>query len=235
MRADVARALLPLVEDDGWFFDTELLVLAERNGLRIHEVPVDWVDDPDSRVDIVATAVADLRGVARLARDLATGRLPVGRLRAEFRRPPRRRLVRRAGRCGSPRSASLSTVAYLALYVLLRHVLPGRRRQRARPARHRPRATPPPTAASPSGCAAGTAPSGTTLHGLAALRRRPRAQLAASLAAAARSPTPPPSRALELAVLVVANARHDRAALRRHSAGGSSRPPPDPLRWRTAR
>ena len=47
-------ALLPLVEDEGWFFDTELLVLAEHNGLRIHEVPVDWVDDPDSRVDIVA-------------------------------------------------------------------------------------------------------------------------------------------------------------------------------------
>jgi glycosyltransferase involved in cell wall biosynthesis len=60
IRADVARRLLPLVEDTGWFFDTELLVLAERSGLRIHEVPVDWVDDPHSSVDIVATAVADL-------------------------------------------------------------------------------------------------------------------------------------------------------------------------------
>ena len=69
----------------GWFFDTELLVLAERTGLRIHEVPVDWVDDPDSRVDIVATALADLRGIARLARDLATGRLPVAELRAAVR------------------------------------------------------------------------------------------------------------------------------------------------------
>src|SRR5439155_19696948 len=68
MRADVARALLPLVEDEGWFFDTELLVLTEHNGLRIHEVPVDWVDDPVSRVDIVSTAADDLRGVWRLLR-----------------------------------------------------------------------------------------------------------------------------------------------------------------------
>ena len=70
IRADRARELLPLVRDRAWFFDTELLVLAERAGLRIHEVPVDWVDDPDSRVDIVSTALADLRGVARLVRDV---------------------------------------------------------------------------------------------------------------------------------------------------------------------
>ncbi len=56
IRADAARALLPLTSDTGWFFDTELLVLAERAGLRIHEVPVDWIDDPDSRVNVVATA-----------------------------------------------------------------------------------------------------------------------------------------------------------------------------------
>ena len=59
--------LLGAVRDDGWFFDTELLVLAQRQGLRIHEVPVDWVDDPDSRVRILRTALEDLRGVARLA------------------------------------------------------------------------------------------------------------------------------------------------------------------------
>ena len=73
MRGDVARSLLPKVADEGWFFDTELLVLAEANGMRIHEVPVDWVDDPDSRVDVVATALGDIRGVLRVARRLAAG------------------------------------------------------------------------------------------------------------------------------------------------------------------
>jgi putative flippase GtrA len=74
VRTDVARALVPLVEDDAWFFDTELLILAERNGFRIHEVPVDWVDDSDSRVDITPTVVADLRGMWRMARRIGSGR-----------------------------------------------------------------------------------------------------------------------------------------------------------------
>jgi putative flippase GtrA len=66
VRRDVLDGLMGDVIDQGWFFDTELLVLAQRRGLRIHEVPVDWVDDPDSRVDIVHTALTDLKGVARL-------------------------------------------------------------------------------------------------------------------------------------------------------------------------
>ncbi|HEX4834650.1 MAG TPA: dolichyl-phosphate beta-glucosyltransferase [Trebonia sp.] len=66
IRSDRARQLLPLVEDTGWFFDTELLALAQWAGLRIHEVPVDWTDDPDSRVDILRTAVGDLRGIVRV-------------------------------------------------------------------------------------------------------------------------------------------------------------------------
>ncbi len=66
VRRDVLDPLMGDVRDQGWFFDTELLVLAQRRGLRIHEVPVDWVDDPDSRVDIVSTAITDLKGVARL-------------------------------------------------------------------------------------------------------------------------------------------------------------------------
>ena len=73
IRSEVARELLPLVEDEAWFFDTELLVVAEHNGLRIHEVPVDWVDDADSRVDVVRTATSDLQGILRMVRRLAGG------------------------------------------------------------------------------------------------------------------------------------------------------------------
>jgi glycosyltransferase involved in cell wall biosynthesis len=82
IRADQARRLLPLTQDTGWFFDTELLVLAQRAGLRIHEVPVDWVDDSDSRVDILATALADLRGITRMAWGLARGTIQVPQLRS---------------------------------------------------------------------------------------------------------------------------------------------------------
>jgi hypothetical protein len=78
VRVDAARVLVPLVEDDAWFFDTELLVQAERHGLRIHEVAVDWVEDPDSRVKILATAWADLQGIRRLRR---TRRSPGAELR----------------------------------------------------------------------------------------------------------------------------------------------------------
>ncbi|HSB87731.1 MAG TPA: bifunctional glycosyltransferase family 2/GtrA family protein [Ilumatobacteraceae bacterium] len=72
-RAEVARRLLPEVHDNGWFFDTELLLVAEHNGLRVFEVPVDWVDDPDTRVQVAHTAREDLRGVARVARSFVHG------------------------------------------------------------------------------------------------------------------------------------------------------------------
>ena len=128
IRADVARELVPLVADPGWFFDTELLVLAERSGLRVHEVPVDWIDDPDSRVDIVATATADLKGVARLLRDLTRGRIPTAEIR--------RRLVTDVGGPADPGGGPpvpfatelawfaaigvASTLAYLLAYLGLR-------------------------------------------------------------------------------------------------------------------
>jgi putative flippase GtrA len=122
IRRDAARALLPLVEDQTWFFDTELLVLAERAGLRIHEVPVDWVDDPDSRVDILRTACDDLRGVARLGVSLVRGRVPVQEVAAALGRTSARAA---AGRLGTQVAVfaligAASTLAYAVLFVLLR-------------------------------------------------------------------------------------------------------------------
>ena len=126
IRADVARELLPLVQDTGWFFDTELLILAERSGLRIHEVPVDWVEDPDSRVNIVQTAKDDLKGVARVGRALASGELPLAEIRRQLGREPldpappgvpvgmTRQVVRFAA------VGVISTLAYLMLFILLR-------------------------------------------------------------------------------------------------------------------
>ena len=127
MRTECARALLPFVHDRAWFFDTELLVLAERAGLRIAEVPVDWVDDPDSRVDIRATAMADLRGIARLGRALARGDLPLHELRAQIGRQEIEvagvspGLALQAVRFGVV--GVLSTLAYLALFLLTRGTL----------------------------------------------------------------------------------------------------------------
>ena len=66
VRSDLLPSLLPEVKDESWFFDTELLVRAQRRGLRIH--------DPDSRVSIMRTAVDDLRGVARLMADTPIAR-----------------------------------------------------------------------------------------------------------------------------------------------------------------
>ncbi|MGB0120613.1 MAG: bifunctional glycosyltransferase family 2/GtrA family protein [Solirubrobacterales bacterium] len=97
VRTDAARELLTEVKDQGWFFDTELLVSAERHGLRIHEVPVDWVDDPDSRVDIINTAWLDLKGVARLFASSRIARFAI--------------------------VGVVSTIAYAVLYLLLRSPL----------------------------------------------------------------------------------------------------------------
>jgi len=124
MRAECAQALLPHVLDTAWFFDTELLVLAERSGLRIAEVPVDWVDDPDSRVDIAATAIADLRGIARLGRALMRGDVPVRELRQQLGRGSvavpgvPESLARQAIRFGA--IGAMSTIAYLLLFLMFR-------------------------------------------------------------------------------------------------------------------
>lgn len=124
VRREVAQELMPLIEDNGWFFDTELLIIAERSGLRIHEVPVDWIDDPESKVDIVSTAREDLKGMLRVGRSIMTGRVPVGSIYAELGRRP----------FEQPRTASffgqvvrfgaigvLSTAAYALLYLVFQH------------------------------------------------------------------------------------------------------------------
>ncbi|WP_043193187.1 bifunctional glycosyltransferase family 2/GtrA family protein [Streptomyces sp. NRRL F-2664] len=127
IRREVAERLLPLVEDTGWFFDTELLVLAERAGLRIHEVPVDWVDDPDSTVHIVRTATEDLKGVWRVGRALAVGALPLDRLARPFGDDPRDRTAVPGVDGGLARQfigfctvGVLSTLLYLVLYSAFR-------------------------------------------------------------------------------------------------------------------
>lgn len=66
IKRDAAQKLVPLVVDNAWFFDSELLIIAEKNGFRIKEVPVRWVDDPDTRVRIISTAWEDIKGLLRL-------------------------------------------------------------------------------------------------------------------------------------------------------------------------
>src|SRR5438128_1782632 len=100
IRAETARRLIPQVENRSWFFDTELLVLAQRASLRVAEVPVDWNDDPDSRVRLVPTALEDLRGVWRLMLTQPT------------------RLARFTA------VGITSTIAYVLIYLALRDFLP---------------------------------------------------------------------------------------------------------------
>jgi putative flippase GtrA len=123
IRRDQARALLPLTQDTGWFFDTELLVLAERAGLRIHEIPVDWIDDLDSRVDVVATALADLRGMVRLGRGFARGSIKVPRLRGSALPQARPSAELPLQIVSFTVVGIASTIAYVLLYLLLRGVM----------------------------------------------------------------------------------------------------------------
>jgi putative flippase GtrA len=113
-RLESAQRLLPLVEDNEWFFDTEILVAAQRLGLRICEVPVDWVDDPDSRVKILRTAWNDVRGVWRISH---------GSARRLDRPSPTSGLVVADPLLRFAGVGALFTVAYLILFVLLRSSL----------------------------------------------------------------------------------------------------------------
>lgn len=132
VRIDVIRALLRHIADDAWFFDTELLLLAEYNGLRIHEVPVDWVEDIDSRVHLTRTALEDVKGLIRVARAKANGSAKVDGLpRRPAPRPAHPDAVvgsRNAGLVWQVLSFAvigiLSTAANLALYALFRQWWP---------------------------------------------------------------------------------------------------------------
>ena len=199
IRADAARELLPRVQDPAWFFDTELLVLAERAGMRIHEVPVDWVDDPDSRVDILPTVLDDLRGIAcgaatsRAAGSCVAGAAAPG-CRAAFALP----------------IGVASTLAYVALYLLLRGAIGAQ-------------------AANPLAllltAIGNTAANRRITFGVrgrdAAVRHQLRASACSSLGlaltsgalAALHAATAAPPRAVEVAVLVVANAAATARAL----------------------
>ncbi|MCP2335545.1 putative flippase GtrA [Actinomadura rupiterrae] len=125
-RADVAGRLTACVGDDDWFFDTEMLLLAEFNGLRVHEVAVDWVEDVDSRVRVGRTAAHNLRGLLRTARAMARGEAGLGLPERPEPRPahPDAVLGRPTGRpgmlVGFAAAGLLATVVHTAGYLLLR-------------------------------------------------------------------------------------------------------------------
>ena len=66
MTREAAQAIIPHIENNNWFFDTELLIIAEKRGYRIGVVPVAWQDDPTSTVNVVKTASEDIKGLLRL-------------------------------------------------------------------------------------------------------------------------------------------------------------------------
>jgi glycosyltransferase involved in cell wall biosynthesis len=101
-RREVIEALLDDVEDDSWFFDTELLYLAQRRKFAIREVPVRWVEDRDSRVELIATAREDLRGIMRLRRSARVPAPPRRRIRVGGRPAEDGRPIARFRRRGAP-------------------------------------------------------------------------------------------------------------------------------------
>jgi putative flippase GtrA len=127
VRTDVAKALVAKVADDGWFFDTELLLLAEHNGLRIHEVAVDWIEDADSRVDVGRTAAHNLRCMARTAHAMSTGAAELDLPPRPALRPEHPAAVVRAGRrarlakfCVFAAIGTAATLAHASAYYTLR-------------------------------------------------------------------------------------------------------------------
>ena len=73
----LVQDLFSRIEDDEWFFDTELLYLAHRNGYPVKELPVRWLEDRDSRVKILRTAWLDIKGVFRMRRYERLGKIKI--------------------------------------------------------------------------------------------------------------------------------------------------------------
>ena len=66
MTRRAAEEILPKIENNNWFFDTELLIIAAKRGYRIKQIPVRWTDDPNSSVNVTRTAAEDVKGLLRL-------------------------------------------------------------------------------------------------------------------------------------------------------------------------
>ncbi len=73
----LVKDLFPMIEDDEWFFDTELLYLAYRNGYKVKELPVRWIEDTDSRVKIARTAWLDIKGIFRMRKYERLGKIKI--------------------------------------------------------------------------------------------------------------------------------------------------------------
>ena len=63
---ETAELIVPHIQNNNWFFDTELLILADQNKFVIEEIPVTWIEDSDSRVNIIRTVIEDIKGLMRL-------------------------------------------------------------------------------------------------------------------------------------------------------------------------
>ena len=111
IKRGVARELLPRIEDNEWFFDTELLLMAQERGYRVSEVPVDWVEDLDSRVEISSTAAKDVKGLLRVRAQRLRRRFSGGGSRDELGTARRDRPGARHALLTGAREASCSPLA----------------------------------------------------------------------------------------------------------------------------
>ncbi len=66
----IVEKIVPLIKNNNWFFDTELIILSHKNNYKIKEIPVKWVEKRDkkrkSKVKIIKTAWEDIKGIIRL-------------------------------------------------------------------------------------------------------------------------------------------------------------------------